>query len=146
MLFAWYTDILALQIPLFAYFVCPICIFAIVGRLVFNRVGVKAVFINSLFGVPVVLFVTSVLSLVFSQLHDRWLMDQVRQWGLEIRGEYVKNGKYPPTIVKNLHGYRAQFINRENDYDKHIIYFHKFGQMRQSYSVDDDHFLDETES
>ncbi len=99
-----------------------------------------------LLGLPIILVLTSVLSGVFSRLHDEWLLVQVRTWGLEIQNIKATTGKYPPTAAKNLHGYQARFINKENPNDPPIIYFHKFGQMRQTYQIADDLFLEEVES
>ena len=146
MLFAWYTDILALQIPLFAQFLCPVGIVVLIAWMAFRRLGWKTIFIRSLLGLPLLLLITSAMSVFLSQAHDRWLMEQVRAWGNELRAENTKMGTYPPTQVRSLHGYRAQYVKPANAYDHPTIYFHKFGQMRQSYLIQENRFLEETES
>lgn len=146
MLFACYTDILALQIPLFSQILCPIGTVVLIAWMMFQRLAWKVLLVRSLLGLPLLLFVTSTMSLFLSQAHDRWLMEQVRAWGSELRAEETKMGTYPSTQVKRLHGYRAQFMKPTNPTTPATIYFNKFGQVRQGYLIAEDRFLDETES
>ncbi|MHA6880940.1 hypothetical protein [Ralstonia pseudosolanacearum] len=145
LLFAWYTDILALQAPFFACLVCP-AIFVI--RLVFlalNRVGVRGVILDLILGLPVILIIVSISSIVLSHVHDRWIMGEVRAWGEGIRHERGVSGKFPMSKIISFHGYRATFINGVKDSSPPVIVFNKFGGMRQVYNVLDDRFLEEIE-
>lgn len=145
-LVAWYTDILALQIPLFAQFLCPVGAVVFIAWMAFLKMGWKAIIIRSLLGIPLLLIITSGMSVFLSHAHDRWLMEQVRAWGDELRAENTKMGTYPPTQIRILHGYRAQYVKPANAYDPPTIYFHKFGQMRQIYLILENRFLEEVES
>lgn len=146
LLFAWYTDILALQIPLFAYFICPILFVLIALFWLFKKPRMKVFLARLFLGFPVVLLVASVFSIVLSQAHDQWLMKQVRAWGVELRNGKAVAGTYPKSATRTLHGYGATFINSGKPNDPPVIVFDKFDQMRQSYLVPEDRFLEETES
>lgn len=145
LLFALYTDIFALQIPLFA-FICPAVFVVLAAFWLLRRLSPKVVLLRLVLGFPLVLIATSVLSFVLSQMHDRWLMNTVRTWGAELRSEKAATGHYPKSVVKSFHGYPAVFINNDSPHDTPSICVHKFAQMRQCYSVPDDRFLEEIES
>ena len=145
LLFASYTDVLALQIPLFAYFICPALFVLIALFWLFKRPGIKVFLTRMFVDFPVVLIVASVFSIALSQAHDQWLMNQVRSWGEELRSHKATTGAYPQSSTRNQHGYLAAFINRGSPYDPPVIVFDKFDQVRQSYEVSEGRFLEETE-
>ena len=146
LLIAWYTDVLALQIPFFAYLVCPSLFVMLALFWLFKKPSLKDYFAHLFLGVPFVLLVASVSSIVLSRVHDQWLMEQVRAWGVELRNQKTVSGTYPQSVTRSMHGYGATFINSGKPNDTPVIVFHKFDQMRQSYLVPEDRFLEETES
>lgn len=81
LLFAWYTDILALQAPFFACFVCPAILVVRLVFLALKMVGVRWVIIDLVLGFPAILILVSVSSVALSHAHDRWIMGEVRAWG-----------------------------------------------------------------
>ena len=140
MLFAWYTDILAFQLPFFAYLICPLIFVLLVIFTLLKRLHGK-----DLLGLGAVLILTSVFSIVLGQAHDQWLMKQVQLWGEGLRREKMVTGAYPESTTRRPHGYGAVFVNKGSPYEPPIIIFNKFDQHRQSYLVTEDKFEEEME-
>ncbi|MEF9387854.1 hypothetical protein V4890_19825 [Ralstonia solanacearum species complex bacterium KE056] len=134
-----------MEVPLFAYLVCPAIFVVRLISLILERGGVKRVVAGVLLGFPIILLTGSISSIVLSSVHDQWMMGKIRTWGAEIRNERSVGGKFPKSKVASLHGYVVVFIKGENDSNPPFIIFNKFGGMRQVYSVLDDRFLEETE-
>ncbi|MCL9827808.1 hypothetical protein [Ralstonia solanacearum] len=145
LLFAWYTDILALQAPFFACFVCPPILVVRLVFLALKRVGVRWIILDLILGFPAILILVSVSSVALSHAHDRWIMGEVRAWGGWIRNEKSVSGKFPMSKAISFHGYPAAFISYDKSPNPPVIIFNKFGGMRQVYSVINDQFFEETE-
>jgi len=139
-LFGCYSDILALQLPVFAI-LCPIAFVVIACSHLIKQRAFNAAMRRSLFGLPAVLLIMSVMLLALSAAHDSWLMSQVQDWGKELRESKAKSGAFPQSAVRTFHGYVAGYTNSGNPYETPAICFYKFNQESQCYIVPDDRFL-----
>lgn len=142
----WYIEIILFQVPLFSLIVCPIGIVGTIALSLFRNKKDWYAWRRTLCGVPAIFATTAILSVTFSQMHDRWLMKQARDWGSGLRDERRVTGKYPESTRRILHNYYFQFVNLESPSDAPpAIYFNKFDSIWQGYLVTEDRFLPESE-
>ena len=142
--FVLYGDIFAFKIPIFAFLVCPLLFLFFIIVLLLKKTGIKEVLLQCFFGPLVTFLAVTVISPILGELHDQWILREIREWGSELRLQKSTTGIYPVSETKFFHGYHALFINKE-PIEPAVIYFTMFGQIRQSYSVRDDHFLEKWE-
>lgn len=139
-LFFMCGDLFFLQAPFFAFLVCPFISVCLVVPLLFQRIGFKNVLLSLVMGPPAVFLLTAVATQGLGELHNQWVLREVRVWGDELRQQRGSTGALPASRKKFIHGYRAVFINGGSD-EVPVILVNLFGYTRETYSVTADQFL-----
>lgn len=139
-LFCIYVDVIYLGAPFIALLICPLISLVLVVSLLVQKAGIKNVLLSLVMGPPAVFLLVIVATLGLGELHNQWVLREVRVWGNELRQQRSSTGAFPATQKRFFHGNRAVFINEE--YGASFISIDLFGQTRQSYSVESDQFLE----
>jgi|SRR6218665_684845 len=143
--FLIYLDVLVFRLPIFSWAICPILMVIYIITLLLKRIGIQAAFRKLIFGPVIMLWMASIFTPIIASAHDHWILRTVSKWGEQLRKQKAVNGVFPPSSWSSIHGYKMRFINNGSDAVP-TIYFDKFDQIRQSYSVPDDKFLEETDA
>lgn len=135
-----YSDLFCLQVPIFAFLVCPFMSICLVVPLLLQRIGFKNVLLSLIMGPPSVFLLAAVATPALGELHNQWVLREVRVWADELRLQKGSTGALPTSQKKFIHGYRAVFIDGKAD-GAPVILVDLFGATRESYSLTADQFL-----
>jgi len=141
-LFFIYADVLYLGAPFFSFLVCPIISIGLLISLLVQRAGLKNVLLSLVIGPPGLFLMTIVATLGLGELHNHWVLREVRNWGIELRQQKESNGAFPASQKRFIHGNLVVFINDESA-GAPVILVDLFDQTRQSYSVTTDRFFED---
>jgi hypothetical protein len=136
-----YADVLYLGAPFFSFLVCPIISIGLLISLLVQRAGLKSVLLSLVIGPPGLFLMVIVATLGLGELHNQWVLREVRNWGNELRQQKNSNGAFPASQKRFIHGNRVVFINDESAGEP-VILVDLFAQPRQSYSVAMDRFFE----
>lgn len=137
-------DIFAFRVPLFSSVVSPLIFVILVGIGIARRAGLRKLLISLVAGPPAVLLLVAFITPMLGELHDRWILDEIKRWGSDLRQQRNATGAFPDSQKRFLHGYRAVFINNGPTAPS-VILVDLFGQKRISYSVANDEFSEKRE-
>jgi hypothetical protein len=118
-------DVFMFRMPLISWTFCPIALLLTVGFMLFRR----RLFPRAI----TILIAIPITTAVLGAAHDRLIMSAVDRWGQELRGRETQANVTDRPQQFSYHGYRIWLMKDASTAG--VIYFEKFDQIRQTYSI-----------